>query len=107
MRLNSTYGVVDDKLVPEDLLPLVLSGKLKEKNAKPVVCSLEYHSTASWEIPEKLAEREKISCPGRITVRAIRDMIRKMAAVNGVKDGFFYVSIYEGCPEILVIEQTG
>ena len=95
------YMVIDDKLVPEDVAPLILSEKLDEATEPTVTALVHFVNDAEWKIPFVVttAEREADITEENST----RFMIEKMATVNNLKKTVFQIRIYPGPPAVRVI----
>ena len=95
------YMVIDDKLVPEDVAPLILSEKLDGVTGPSVDALVHFVNDAEWEIPSAVTDTERKA--GIAEGNSTRIMIEKMASVNKLKKTVFQVRIYPGSPAVRVI----
>lgn len=100
----SKYVVVDDKLVPSDIAPLVLTQKLQEIPDEPVSITIHHTDDGAWKIPEALTDAVRNT--DGFSESFIREMAEKMVSVNGTAEADLRVRIYPGKPGVLVIDNT-
>ncbi len=98
------YLVIDDKLVPEDAAPLILSEKLGGRTDLPVEALVLFADDSPWKVPDTVTAAERGA--GIPSESSARIMIEKMAAVNKLKKTVFHVRIYPEPPAVRVITRT-
>jgi len=102
--VHNIYMAIDDKLVPEDIAPLLLSEKLVWTEAPVLTGTVHYAAACQWEIPEPLKNAE--SKAGTTGGNSTRSMIEKLAAVNEWENAVLLIRIYPGNPPVRVIEKS-
>ncbi len=100
--MQQQYMVIDDKLIPEDIAPLVLSEKLRGIIDPPVTVLVHFMNDPEWKVPYEITDAEKKT--DMTAKHSTRIMIEKMAAGNNLKKSVLQVRIYPGSPAVRVID---
>jgi len=102
--MKQHYVVINDRLYPDDIAPLVLEEKLNGKDVEPFIGKIHYKNVEEWEFSDSIG-RMDLNEYG-LSESSILQMAGKMVKVNEAGETDLGISIYPGKPGIVFINDS-